>query len=552
MVQTSLWDASYLQHVLPRFRGAPDALPMHVELFDKLLETRAMSMAAFHLLPPHCYDHSLAPELEVAARARDSACKHWSMLLEAESAQNQGVFIGPLQYMHWRHNPLIRTLFLAYEEDRRAGREGAADSAAWKLQTVLARHPGDSRLIEVAHQKAKDVFRSSKQNTFSNTRIMAQILASNVLEKRGLQVAKGSTADKVIATPPKHVRCLPVTKLMRASSHKLPRSMQEVMVPKGKKEEWPSPSPGALFQSSAATEWLMHFWMEKQNDQWPPEVDVNSAWISILVQPGSCVAQKSTASVMKVVAAAEYSFLAWELHVRTGPSGETCFVCRPERSYLKWKHITALEDWVVLPTQAVLLNELTGPVAWKKSAPAISLHAAACLAGLPLTVAQMKDLIVVLGGDKPSGNVSRKEVEDILWTMSFPELDLERAKAEAKATHASAAKEDEIDSEFSEVLSELDDDEANKQDLKDMTSIKKRAKMMRKMAAKQQNVPVAAPKKRKGKGNGKGRGSLAKGNGKGRGRGSLPSNRKRHLVDSLLARARKASKQSPWLEALKC
>ena len=89
MVSASLWDVKMLQHTMPRFKGHPDALEIHMELFDKLLETRSMSLVTFHCLPPNCYHHCLALEDDVAARARDAANLHWTFLLEAEAAERE-------------------------------------------------------------------------------------------------------------------------------------------------------------------------------------------------------------------------------------------------------------------------------------------------------------------------------------------------------------------------------------------------------------------------------------------------------------------------------
>ena len=97
-------------------------------------------------------------------------------------------------------------------------------------------------------------------------------------------------------------------------------------MPKKKADEWPSPSPGALFDSAAATQWLMHYWVEKDKGTLPAKVNVNTAWISALALPGSCLAQQSTGSLVKVVASAEYAFLAWELTVEVLPGGDSRFL----------------------------------------------------------------------------------------------------------------------------------------------------------------------------------------------------------------------------------
>ena len=553
MIHASLWDMSILQHVCPRFQGVDNALQLHVDLFEKMLEARSSSLAAFHMVPPQCLDHCLSMEVAVADSARAVADELWETLLEAESAGCQGNMVKPLQYMYWRHNPAVRTLLMAYEEDKRLGIGHTPGSFARQLQQVFSKHPGDSRLVEVAHQHAKDLFRASKQNTFANTSLMAKILNSGILEKRGLQTVKPSMSDKVFARTSK--QSVPVAKLLKASSHKLPKSMQDLMIPTKKKDEWPSPAPSSLFQCSAATAWLQHYWKKQKEHGWPAGVDVNTSWISVLALPGSCVAQKSTGKLMKVVATAEYSFLAWDLAVEDHQQVGRVYMMHPARANLQWHHITDMSDWAVIPTSPVLANDSQGPICWKKNGGATSLLRNICLAGLPLTVMQMKDLIAVMGGSKLPGNCSRKHAEDVLWSIAFSEDELANARASANTRcTAAAAQEEDMDSEFSEVLSELDQDEANKQDLREYTAVKKRARIKRRLGQTAEDTLLEPQKKKKGSGKarGKGRGKgQSKNHSKGRGKNKIkrklknkkehlvhPTGKRRKLLDSLLQRAR--------------
>ena len=321
MLESSLWDSQMLQHVLPRFQGHENALQIQVELFEKLFEARASSLIAFHTLPPLCYNHALAAEEGTATAARKLALNHWRYLLEAEAAEARGAVVGPLAVMHWRHSALIRILLMAFEDDRRLSTSGPGQAGG--LLTVLAKHLGDSRLVEMAHQQAKDLFRTNKNVSFGNTSIMSKILASEILQNRGISVAKASVSDKVTAPAPgKAGEFVSLGSLMKASTHKLPKSMQELMVPRKKQDEWPS-TPAALFDSAAATAWLMHYWPEKDSGSWPGDLNVNSAWLSVLALPGSCLAQQSTSSLVKVVAATEYAFLAWDYSVEKLPDGDT-------------------------------------------------------------------------------------------------------------------------------------------------------------------------------------------------------------------------------------
>lgn len=506
MVHTSLWDHRHLQHVLPEYSIHQDSLDWHLDLLVKLMETRSMSLVSFHELPPNCYHHVMAQDPQISKMACDKACSHFRMLTEAEAASNQGANIEPLREMYWRNSPLVRTIMLAFDQDRRLGREGGTNSQAKRIQEVLAKNLGDSRVIEVGHQSAKDILRSSKSSTFGNTSIMSKLLSSSTLQNRKVDCVQVAHSTKVEASISRG-RKEGVKTIMLSHTHRLPKDMQNLMVPKSKLATWPSPSPASLFQSAASTQWLFEFW-EGKGKTLPNNLACNDAWKSVLATPGTTVAQRSTGIVAKVIASGEYSFLAWLLSIEK-QDGETFMVMRPHRDNLKWFHLYDLEDWVVIPTKPALLNKQRGPVGWQKNGDAMSIELALCLAGLPITVKRMKSLIGLLGGEVPKGNASRKEVEEVLLECVVPE----HKKVEARQSMNKPKQDEDIDSEFSEVLSELGQDEANRTDIKDLRSKQRNARLKRKGAVKDQEVGKAKKRKTgKGKGKGKGRG---KGKGKG-------------------------------------
>ena len=258
--------------------------------------------------------------------------------------------------------PLNRLLLLAYEQDQLLKRRGDG-SRAKQLQLVLAKSLGDSRLVEMGHQHSKDLLRSAKQSTFTNTSIMSKLLQAQTLDKRGVKAAKASVAAKVEASMV-GTKIEAVTKSLKAAGHKLPKQIQDLMV-SSPCSPWPSPNPASLFQSLAGTKWLLHFWNNK--DSLPQSVNANTSWMSTLAMPGTCMAQQSTGSLVLVVAAAEYAFLAWELSVEVH-SEQRIFVCKPKRSCLSWRHIIDLSDWKVLPTQPLLISQHQGPIGWENRA----------------------------------------------------------------------------------------------------------------------------------------------------------------------------------------
>ena len=104
------------------------------------------------------------------------------------------------------------------------------------------------------------------------------------------------------------------------------------------------------------------------------------------------------------------------------------------------------------------------------------------------------------------------------------------------------ANDDDLDSEFSEILSELGQEDGNQREIKEMRTKKKRARLQRKMGTPA-DVPVQDKKKKKGKGKGKGRG-------KGKGGKNTPGqeaqeapSRKRKLLDTLIKEAARRLKK---------
>ena len=80
--------------------------------------------------------------------------------------------------------------------------------------------------------------------------------------------------------------------------------------------------------------------------------------------------------------------------------------------------------------------------------------------------------------------------------------------------HAAASKEDVLDSDLEELVSCLDDEDANELDLKELKEKKRKKRYQTKSAASQQHVPDRSKPARRGRGRGRGKGA-----GKGRGRG---------------------------------
>ena len=505
MVSNSLWDTSCLQHLDPKFQLDAQVLTWHADLFTKLLETRSISLSIFHCLPPSLYSHLLSPDIQQSRQAHTMALKHWQILLDAEAAHNSGTEVKPLNHIQWRLSPVMRVLYMSFEQDKLLHRVGTAESSALKLQTLLTKHLGDSRMIENAHQHGRDLLRGAKTNTFSNCTIMANTLRSGALEERKANVVQPTPGMKAASATWSQASKTPLRKLLDSKSHTLPLQIQKLMQPKGKHNSWQSPAPGSLFQSVAATQWLFEFWSEDIPTDYT-NVSVNDAVLSCLTCVGTFVAMRSKGLLIRVVASAEYSFLGWVASV-VHQNGLPYYVCKADRGSLQWFHVHNLDDWVAIPTEPVLIN-FNGPVGWAKTGESWALETGACMFGLSLTATQLKALIPLLGGGKVAGNPAKRTLEERFIALVVP-VDLqEQAKAllTSKQKGSVGDDEDDMDSDFSELISELGQDDANTHELKEYKKRKKELNQKRKRAAmKDELLKTKKETKRESQGKSKGK-----------------------------------------------
>lgn len=287
-----------------------------------------------------------------------------------------------------------------------------------------------------------------------------------------------------------------------SKGHHLPKEIQNTMLPKTQKaNQWPSLNPASIFQSVAATEWVFKFF----SDAGGVGADVNAAWASVLAQPGQFVAHTPTASLWKVVASAEFGFLGWRVTIEL-KGEDRFFVLKPERACLQWNRIVKLEEWLHVPVEGCLLQPGAGPVGWMPVGQPQPLDVALVAAGVPLTAQQISKLLKEFNVHAPL-SMGKAALEAKLIETVLPEGDQQQAKATLKNNKDVQAKEDDITSELSEIISELGQDEFNQQDLKEYKKKKKVMRLKRKLGELDKPVP-----KKKAKGKGKGRGK-AKGKG---------------------------------------
>lgn len=246
IARASLEDARRIQRVFPENKLHEKVLEWHVDLMDKLLQSRSQSLAAFHCLLTICCALALKYLWQQLS---------WRWAIGANFLLLRKLK-WPLKFMYWRLSPAIRTLLLAYEQDKVQRRFNAIDSSALKLQRLMGKKLGDSRVIENVRQHGRDFFRMSKRNKFSNTSFMANALRSGGLNEREVSMVNADVMEKLVG--------------------------------KG----YDGKGMANVTRSQSWTHCLFYFW---DNDMEELKGKTrNASWISFLAMPGSILAQKST------------------------------------------------------------------------------------------------------------------------------------------------------------------------------------------------------------------------------------------------------------------
>jgi len=177
-------------------------------------------------------------------------------------------------------------------------------------------------------------------------------------------------------------------------------------------------------------------------------------------------------------------------------------MCIPTREAIGWHHICTLEDWLEIAVEPSLVNGTKPPIGWTKvGEESLHLDATALVWGHIPTYGQMIKLVGHMTGAAVKGVPAKKDIYNQLIDLVVPDELKERARAHVKTKKGQAA-EDEYDSDFSELVSELAQDEQNHNEIQEYRDKKKKQRLKQKMA-KPVDQPLEGEKKRKGKGKAK-------------------------------------------------
>lgn len=504
----SLRDKKEISHMYPPGQEHDKNLAEHCDFFHQLLSHRASSLSAAYTLPPMRWNGVLSPNNDEAKVKRDQLLEEWDLLLKLEGASlhsQNWTTNDVLDKVYWRLGTYARVLALAHQQDKLRGLS-CKDGSAYPLQLLVAKSLGDSRVIEVAHQQGPDLQRLMRKNTAPPVTVMHGTIKSGALELRKVKNTLQVDPQELVFAS-KNYRKVAVKKDLDPRGHKLDKGMQRMMRKRLGANYFPSPAPGSLFPSLAATEWAWAHLKEQH-----PGTRLGDAWLSCLGKPGDVLAHLPSSSLVKIVNCSEYGLLTWHM----GVSSNNTFFMPPSRSSLHWMHITNLDDWVNVPTKPFVTA--SSAIEWMRDGQALPLPVALVQGGISLTVAQVKRLLDTLKIDR-QGCTNKAALHSLLIDNVLRNSS-ERQKA--KDAYDAAGQEAPLDSDLEEVISCLDEEDANNLDLKELKEKKKKKYFQRKKqtdAAENRPVPSRGRARGRGRGRGRPRGGGRRGGERGRGRG---------------------------------
>ena len=209
MVKQSLWNKKEISHMYPKLglENQQQLLEDHCDFFHQLLNTRATSLAAAYTLPPMRWNGVLDPNHEEAEAKREHLLAEWEHVLHLEGAALHSTSTDVLDRMYWRLATYNRVLCMAHQQDKLAGLS-CIDGKARPLQLLVAKTLGDSRVIEVAHQKGPDLARASRHNTIPPIPVMFGTIQSGALELRETKHLVKVNAQELVYPSKNYRMCL--------------------------------------------------------------------------------------------------------------------------------------------------------------------------------------------------------------------------------------------------------------------------------------------------------------------------------------------------------
>ena len=503
VLQNSFQSTNLFRKLLPDTLH-PERLPTLFSFATKLVAKRGLSLASVSMRPPLRYNGILLPQHQWSTMFTMN--QEWQHLLVLESQQEAGANIQPLEQCHFLRSSWVR---LQYHLNEEACMAGQPSHAQLMQQKVAIQHFGDSRIIENAHQGAKDILRDARHNVRSTTHKMGAVISCQALPQRKtnhIQVTDQDMANTTLASLP------PFVPLTNPSKHHLTKEFHQVMQHKAGQHWWPSTSAQPLFNEVCALEWLLHHRGITPPDQ--PTEGINLAVLTCLVgQPGQVVASQKQGVICMVLSMGATAFLACHLEVLNSTKGQMEFQLPPQLNHchLNFYHVSNLDEWLDVPCVPKLGNEY-GPMILQQVATPLPLPAARINEGLALTVSQIQQIMAAIGSPLPKQIAKAAAYAKFINAFVTGDEKREAAMNQSKCNKPDAEDDGQEDEDYQELLDMVEDAE-NTKDPEIMDERKKvKARKSKRLADKAKATP--------GRGKGRAKGSRGKGNPKGRGRGS--------------------------------
>ena len=358
----------------------------NMSLALRLAGQRASTNWALYGEPPFRHMQVLCGG-EVGASSLKIMKNEWKWLVEAEQgyALDPAAF-KPLEAMHWRHIPFTRLAYMAFELDN----WDINSKVGQKLLNDAIEVLPDNKLVEDTHQRLRDAERAiNTDSRMSVTSCMLTCMQGGVLRQRGLNDVQ--VTPECLAKAPVSQTRTKFKDMTNSSKFKTDTTMEKLMHPSTPT----APTPLALTQAAAATDWLYHQRKTKGN--------LTNGWHASLLQVETIVKHKCKEDYYMVIYVAEWAALACNLKliIAKDPSMQAFVLDISKASNpqpVKKIFVNDMASWLCIPYETQFLRDCMRPcVGYQQVASPMPILEAALLAGAPLTVVQIKSILQYLG-----------------------------------------------------------------------------------------------------------------------------------------------------------
>ena len=367
-----------------------DKLDQFCDFTLHVITNRTMSLIGFETEPPYRYAGLVSQDTRLQTLALARMKLDWRRLLELESA----LAIDPkpckaVTACCWRLCLPIRAVFVAmeacdYDLDSQVGQSAVA------LLNSMLEVLGDSKCIEDTHKHLRDQARDNSNNVTSRASRHHCCHTSPVLEQRGVNAASISDKELAQAYWRKRQSVYQIIKATQTSSVKATKDMLDIL-----QTHQTSPTPAIMYQSVAATSWVL-------DSYWEQAQPLSAPWQSVMVGQHSILRHKSSTDAVLTLNASQWGVLAWQLDYlgpqEQDPEFHTWTLNVEQSNAVVWKYVTKHTDWEIIDytfTPPTRYDQC--PIMLQQTSSAKSVIAHGLLAGVQMTKEQVIQILDDIG-----------------------------------------------------------------------------------------------------------------------------------------------------------